>query len=83
VTGSVITTVRDACRNGLLDWSPRLMLAMYACDIQASSESVDFGCCESIIDTSSNSLSGCTRQSLRSTGEATRPSRRRGDERRN
>jgi ribosome assembly protein 1 len=37
VTGSVITVVRDACRNGLLDWSPRLMLAMYSCDIQASS----------------------------------------------
>lgn len=39
VTGSVISAVRDACRNGLLDWSPRLMLAMYTCDIQASSES--------------------------------------------
>jgi len=38
VTGSVITGVKDACRNGLLDWSPRLMLAMYSCDIQASSE---------------------------------------------
>lgn len=37
VTGSLITAVRDACRNGLLDWSPRLMLAMYTCDIQASS----------------------------------------------
>ncbi|KAH6912905.1 translation elongation factor 2 [Coprinopsis sp. MPI-PUGE-AT-0042] len=38
VTGSVITSVRDACRNGLLDWSPRLMLAMYTCDIQASTD---------------------------------------------
>ncbi|KAF8208739.1 P-loop containing nucleoside triphosphate hydrolase protein [Mycena galopus ATCC 62051] len=38
VTGSVISAVRDACRNGLLDWSPRLMLAMYSCDIQASTE---------------------------------------------
>ena len=37
VTGSLISAVRDACRNGLLDWSPRLMLAMYECDIQASS----------------------------------------------
>ena len=37
VTGSVISAVREACRNGLLDWSPRLMLAMYTCDIQASS----------------------------------------------
>jgi len=35
--GSLISTVRDACRKGLLDWSPRLMLAMYSCDIQASS----------------------------------------------
>lgn len=38
ITGSVITGVRDACRNGLLDWSPRLMLAMYSCDIQASTD---------------------------------------------
>nr|GAT50613.1 predicted protein [Mycena chlorophos] len=38
VTGSVISAVRDACRNGLLDWSPRLMLAMYSCDTQASTE---------------------------------------------
>ncbi|KAJ7935458.1 P-loop containing nucleoside triphosphate hydrolase protein [Mycena leptocephala] len=38
VTGSVTSAVRDACRNGLLDWSPRLMLAMYSCDIQASTE---------------------------------------------
>ncbi|KAF8237165.1 P-loop containing nucleoside triphosphate hydrolase protein [Tricholoma matsutake] len=38
VAGSVISAVRDACRNGLLDWSPRLMLAMYTCDIQASSD---------------------------------------------
>jgi ribosome assembly protein 1 len=37
VTGSLISAVRDACRNGLLDWSPRLKLAMYSCDIQASS----------------------------------------------
>lgn len=37
VTGSLISAVKDACRNGLLDWSPRLMLAMYSCDIQASS----------------------------------------------
>ncbi|GJF00688.1 translation elongation factor 2 [Phanerochaete sordida] len=38
VTGSFISSVRDACRNGLLDWSPRLMLAMYECDIQASTD---------------------------------------------
>lgn len=38
VAGSLISAVRDACRNGLLDWSPRLMLAMYTCDIQASSK---------------------------------------------
>ncbi|EPQ54738.1 P-loop containing nucleoside triphosphate hydrolase protein [Gloeophyllum trabeum ATCC 11539] len=38
VTGSLISAVREACRNGLLDWSPRLMLAMYTCDIQASTE---------------------------------------------
>lgn len=38
VTGSVISAARDACRNGLLDWSPRLKLAMYSCDIQASTD---------------------------------------------
>ena len=36
VTGSLISAVKDACKTGLLDWSPRLMLAMYTCDIQAS-----------------------------------------------
>ncbi|KIM43251.1 hypothetical protein M413DRAFT_444059 [Hebeloma cylindrosporum] len=38
VTGSLISAVKDACRNGLLDWSPRLMLAMYSCEIQASAK---------------------------------------------
>ncbi|KAF4617442.1 hypothetical protein D9613_005998 [Agrocybe pediades] len=38
VTGSLISAVKDACRNGLLDWSPRLMLAMYSCEIQASTD---------------------------------------------
>ncbi|KAF9267559.1 P-loop containing nucleoside triphosphate hydrolase protein [Marasmius fiardii PR-910] len=38
VSGSLISAVRDACRNGLLDWSPRLMLAMYSCDIQCSTD---------------------------------------------
>jgi ribosome assembly protein 1 len=38
LTGEVITTVRDSIRHGFLDWSPRLMLAMYSCEIQASSK---------------------------------------------
>ncbi|KAK1230654.1 Cytoplasmic GTPase/eEF2-like protein (ribosomal biogenesis) [Marasmius sp. AFHP31] len=38
VSGSLISAVREACRNGLLDWSPRLMLAMYSCDIQCSTD---------------------------------------------
>lgn len=38
VTGSIITSVKDACRSALLDWSPRLKMAMYSCDIQASSK---------------------------------------------
>lgn len=33
----VVTLVRDAIRNAFLDWSPRLLMAMYSCDIQASS----------------------------------------------
>ncbi|KAJ1914142.1 Cytoplasmic GTPase/eEF2-like protein (ribosomal biogenesis) [Mycoemilia scoparia] len=36
--GQVISTVKEAIRSGFLAWSPRLLLAMYACDIQASSE---------------------------------------------
>lgn len=38
VTSGIITSMREACKNGLLDWSPRLMLAMYSCDIQASTD---------------------------------------------
>jgi ribosome assembly protein 1 len=36
LSGQVIATVRDACRQAFLQWSPRLMLAMYSCDIQAT-----------------------------------------------
>jgi len=39
ITGSLISAAKEAFRSGLLDWSPRLMLAMYSCDIQASSKS--------------------------------------------
>ena len=39
VVGALISAVRDACRQGMLDWSPRMKLAMYTCDIQASSTS--------------------------------------------
>ncbi|KAI0874695.1 P-loop containing nucleoside triphosphate hydrolase protein [Hypoxylon argillaceum] len=38
LTGEVIKTVQQAIRQGFLDWSPRLMLAMYSCEIQASTE---------------------------------------------
>lgn len=38
LTGETIKTVRDAIRQGFMDWSPRLMLAMYSCEIQASTE---------------------------------------------
>lgn len=34
----MISAGQDAFRNGLLDWSPRLQLAMYSCDIQATGE---------------------------------------------
>ncbi|ODV72100.1 GTPase RIA1 [Cyberlindnera jadinii NRRL Y-1542] len=36
--GRLITTTRDNIHQALLDWSPRIMLAMYTCDIQASAE---------------------------------------------
>ncbi len=38
LTGEIIKTFRDSIRQGFLDWSPRLLLAMYSCEIQASSE---------------------------------------------
>jgi ribosome assembly protein 1 len=39
LTGEVIKTVQQSVHKGFLDWSPRLMLAMYSCEIQASSRS--------------------------------------------
>ena len=39
LTGEVIKTVQAGIRQGFLDWSPRLLLAMYSCEIQASSKS--------------------------------------------
>ena len=41
LTGEVIKTMRESIRQGFLDWSPRLLLAMYSCEIQASSERTD------------------------------------------
>lgn len=38
LTGEVIKSVQAAIRQGFLDWSPRLLLAMYSCEIQASTE---------------------------------------------
>lgn len=38
LTGEVIKMVQQSIYKGFLDWSPRLMLAMYSCEIQASSE---------------------------------------------
>jgi len=38
VTGSLISASKESCRTGMLDWSPRLKMAIYTCDIQASTE---------------------------------------------
>lgn len=40
LTGEVIKTVRESIRHGFLDWSPRIFLAIYSCEIQASSMSI-------------------------------------------
>jgi ribosome assembly protein 1 len=40
LTGEVIKTVQNSIKQGFLDWSPRLLLAMYSCEIQASSASL-------------------------------------------
>ncbi|RMZ71163.1 elongation factor 2 [Pyrenophora seminiperda CCB06] len=38
LTGEVIKAVRSAIHTGFLDWSPRMLLAMYSCEIQASTD---------------------------------------------
>ncbi|KAM0300399.1 hypothetical protein ACHAPM_006712 [Fusarium culmorum] len=38
LTGELIRTFQSSLRAGFLDWSPRLMLAMYSVEIQASTE---------------------------------------------
>ena len=38
LTGEIIRTVRTSIHGGFLDWSPRMLLAMYSCEIQASTE---------------------------------------------
>jgi ribosome assembly protein 1 len=38
LTGELITTVRTGIRDAFLDWSPRILLAMYSCTIQATPE---------------------------------------------
>lgn len=37
LTGDAIKLVREGISQGFLDWSPRIMLAMYSCEIQATS----------------------------------------------
>ncbi|KAK9365521.1 P-loop containing nucleoside triphosphate hydrolase protein [Lipomyces kononenkoae] len=37
-SGQIITSTRDAIRQGFLDWSPRILLAMYKVEIQAPTE---------------------------------------------
>ncbi|KAL3474131.1 P-loop containing nucleoside triphosphate hydrolase protein [Aspergillus californicus] len=38
LTGDAIRLARESISHGFLDWSPRIMLAMYSCEIQASAE---------------------------------------------
>ncbi|KAF1937924.1 P-loop containing nucleoside triphosphate hydrolase protein [Clathrospora elynae] len=38
LTGEVIKAVRSGIHQGFLDWSPRMLLAMYSCEIQASTD---------------------------------------------
>lgn len=46
LTGEAIRIVRESISQGFLDWSPRILLAMYSCEIQASGKTshnkVDF-----------------------------------------
>lgn len=38
ISGRLITSTRDTIHEAFLDWSPRMMWAMYSCDIQTSVE---------------------------------------------
>ncbi|CAR29287.1 ZYRO0G05148p [Zygosaccharomyces rouxii] len=38
ISGRLITSVRDVIHAGFLDWSPRMMWAVYTCDVQTSVE---------------------------------------------
>lgn len=38
LTGELISSMQEAFRSAMLDWSPRLMFAMYTCEIQATTE---------------------------------------------
>lgn len=38
MTGEIIKTFQSSLKSGFLDWSPRIMLAMYSVEIQASTE---------------------------------------------
>lgn len=40
LSGRFITTIRDKIHELFLDWSPRIMWAMYTCDIQTSMEAL-------------------------------------------
>ena len=39
LTGEVIKSMQQGIKDGFLDWSPRLLLAMYSCEVQSSSKS--------------------------------------------
>ncbi|KKY23946.1 putative ribosome biogenesis protein [Phaeomoniella chlamydospora] len=38
LTGEVITSIRSSISSGFLDWSPRILLALYVCTIQSTTE---------------------------------------------
>ena len=71
LAGEVLRTVRDSIRQGFLDWSPRMLLAMYKCEIQASSK-----CCIMLILIFRLTIySGSARARLRSGCSSTRKDR--------
>jgi hypothetical protein len=63
----------------MLDWSPRIKLAMYTCDIQASSEYFGIDSCQLLM----GGFSGCTWKSVWCSREAERKDYLRRDERGN
>lgn len=84
LTGEAIRIVRDSVSQGFLDWSPRILLAMYSCEIQASSKPThNHQSTDNIRKLTEIKISRSSRPSIRRHNPTKRPHPLRNHERRN